>query len=206
MYFNILQKFEEYFLNNKELKTGDFIDIYPSLSKALKEYYPVKWEKTNVGLGNLGRGLANQPFIHPEIKAQITSDFIEDLFKCLKEMPIYYEGLALQVPLFKKCILEKYNLHEKQETLGKPKPLTKDQIKNKCKALIKEKVLEYLKLEAFKEGGFKSELYQEIKGNIHSTLFTENLFNEVWKEIMDENPDYKKILSKRGRRYDKEAS
>jgi hypothetical protein len=148
----------------------------------------------------------------------ITREYIKRSFSSFVPEPYFYltkNGYiqALELPqnnetklITPKLIKPSYEEELHKEVIEKQKPLTKTQIRNQCKALINEKIPEYLKLEEFQKGGFKRELYQEIKDSIQSTLFTENLFNEVWKEVMDENPDYKKILSKRGRRYDKEAS
>jgi hypothetical protein len=84
-------------------------------------------------------------------------------------------------------------------------------LRNKCRELMKELIGGYMK--EYKDGAFKNEFYEDIESRIHElypicknrpTLFTRNIFNEQWKEIVESDKETYASLSEPGRRYSKE--
>ena len=113
--FDIMQKFEEYFLpKSGERISKDFMSLYPILQNANIKYKDCLSKRVARGYDALGSGLSGSPFNWADICPDI-DEFADDMFLLLKDVDTYHPLLKTKRLLFIKILNEQYGIYEKNE-------------------------------------------------------------------------------------------
>jgi hypothetical protein len=95
---------------------------------------------------------------------------------------------------------------KKEDTEQQP---NKTKLRNICNKLILELIPQYLAIPKYKNGGFRTKLYQDIDVRIKEMFpkgasFTRNIFEEEWKKVIESDKEKYGFLSIAGNRWNKE--